>query len=287
MSVLWGSAWPFVKIALGEIPPWTFRTLCVVLSACCLLALAKARGLKLSFPTKQLKPLILVSLLNVTGWNLLSAYGISYMNAGRAVIIGFTMPVWASILGIFILKERLSLRRVLGLALGMLGLAILLGPDVKAMGSGPLGPAFMLGSAVSWAAGTVLVKYFRWTTQPALLTAWLFVLGGIPVVLGAWVLEPSTAIFRLSLKGALAAAYVSMFCMPIGWWAWFKVVALLPSGTAALGTIAAPVVGVFSSALVLREPIGFQEIAALFCVVLALAIVLIGLGGFKRRNGPR
>ena len=276
LSFLWGSSWPFVKIALAEVPLWTFRSLCVVCSVLFLVVLAKTSGQKLRLPRKELGPLFLVSLLNITGWIVLSAYGVSHMNAGRAVIIGFTMPIWASILGIFILHERLIFGRVLGMALGMAGLAILFGPEIKTLGSAPIGPLFMLGSAVSWGLGTVFIRYFNWTTYTASFTAWQFILGGIPVVVGALILESFSAISQLSVEGALAAAYVALLCMPLGWWAWFKVITLLPTSVAALGTIAAPVIGVFSSAIVLEEPLGFQEIAAMLCVVVALTIVLIG-----------
>jgi len=287
LSFLWGSAWPFVKIALNEIGPWSFRTFCVGFSGILILAFAKRSGTKLLFPKKELGPLLLVSLLNVTGWNMLSAYGVSYMHAGRAVIIGFTMPVWTSVLGVLFLRERLDLRRLMGLSFGIAGLAILFGPDMRALASHPIGPVLMLGSAVCWAAGTVFVKYFRWTTRMTVLAGWQFVLGGIPVVIGALVIEPVTGVQGLSLKGSLATAYVAMLCMPLGWWAWFEVVKLLPAGVAALGTIAVPVIGVFSSALVLREPLGFQEILALFCVAAALAIVLVGPETFKPRIGSR
>ena len=101
------------------------------------------------------------------------------------------------------------------------------------------------------------------------------------------VIEPVTGVQGLSLKGSLATAYVAMLCMPLGWWAWFKVVTLLPAGVAALGTIAVPVIGVFGSVLVLREPLGFQEIFALFCVAAALAVVLVGPEAFKPRIGSR
>ena len=97
-------------------------------------------------------------------------------------------------------------------------------------------------------------------------------------MIGALVLEPVAGIRGLSLEGALATAYVAMLCMPVGWWAWFKVVTLLPAGVAALGTIAVPVIGVFSSWVVLDEPIGFQEVSALAFVVASLTTVLVRQG---------
>ena len=65
----------------------------------------------------------------------------------------------------------------------------------------------------------------------------------------------------------------------LGHYAWFKVVRMLPSSTAAIATLGIPVVGVFSSALVLREPVGLGELAALALVVSGLGVLLARPGG--------
>lgn len=280
LSLFWGFNWPMMKIGLREIPVWTFRTLCLFLGGFGVLCLAKTNGLILTIPRLELWPLILVSLLNITGWHLCSAYGLIYMNAGRAVIIGYTMPVWASILGSFILGERLTLARLIGLFFGVAGLLILIGPDIKAIGSAPLGAILMLGAAVSWAWGTVFLKYFHWTMPITVLTGWQLILGGIPVIIGALILEPMTVILQVSWQVALAMVYIILIGNIFCYWAWVKVVNLFPASLASIGTLAIPVVGVFSSTLVLGEPVGFREIAALILVVMALSIVMIRPKGF-------
>jgi drug/metabolite transporter (DMT)-like permease len=57
-------------------------------------------------------------------------------------------------------------------------------------------------------------------------------------------------------------------------WAYFTLVRIFPASVAAISTLAIPVVGVFSSALILDETVGFSEIVALILVVSALAIVI-------------
>jgi drug/metabolite transporter (DMT)-like permease len=235
----------------------------------------KIGGHSLAIPRKELKPLLLVSFLNITGWHLFSAHGLLYINAGRASIIAFTMPVWAAILSPFLLKERVTKARIIGLVLGITGLAILIGPDLKVFGSAPVGAFFMLIAAVTWAAGTVTIKYFHWTMPIALLTAWQLLLGGIPIVIGALIFEPVTVVFRSSWLVVMALIFVILIPIIFCQWAWFKVVDIFPASLAAIGTLLIPVVGVFSSALLLGEPIGFQELASLTLIVIALAIVMI------------
>ena len=280
LSIFWGFSWPMMKIGLREIPVWTFRTLCLFLGGFGVLCIAKASRAKLAIPRSEFGPLILVSLFHITGWQLCSAYGLIYMGAGRAAIIAYTMPVWASILGAFILGERLTFARVIGLFLGLAGLLILIGPDIKAVGSAPLGAIFMLGAAINWAIGTVFLKYFRWTMPITVLAGWQLVFGGIPVIIGAFILEPMTALLHVSWQAALATGYAILIGNIFCYWAWIKVLSLFPASVASIGTLAIPVIGVLSSALVLGESVGFREMAALILVVMALSIVMIRPKGF-------
>ena len=274
LTFFWGFNWPIIKIALTEIPPWTFRSLCLGCGGLSILGLAKMMGLPLSIPNRETKPLLLAALFNVTGWYLCSAYGLFYLKAGRAAILGFTMPLWAAILGKFVLHERLTLERLVGLGLGLAGLVILIWPDLRTIGASPFYSLFMLAAAVSWAAGTITMKYFRWTMPLVVLTGWQLILGGIPVIGGALLFEPITTFFQLSLKAIFATSYVILLAIIFSQWAWFKVVILLPASVASIGILAVPVVGVFSSAVILGEPIRVMEIIALVLVVMGLAIVM-------------
>jgi len=275
MSILWGMAWPAIKISVNEIPPWTFRTYCLVLGGVGVLILAKANGFKLRLPLEEFKPLCWVALFGITGWHLFSAFGVLRMNASRAVIIAYTMPLWATVLSGIILKERLTPVRVTALVVGLGGLATLIWPALKAVGAAPLGAMFMLGAAMSWAVGTVLIKRTRWNTPTTVLTGWQLLLGSIPVIIGALLLEPTGASFDISLRAATALAYIIAFPMLYCQWAYFTLVRIVPASIAAISTLAIPVVGVFSSALILDETIGINEIIALVLVLSALTLIAL------------
>jgi len=196
------------------------------------------------------------------------------MKAGRAAIVAYTMPVWASILATILLQEKFTYLRILGLALGMLSLAILIGPNIHVMRKDPLGALFMIGAAISWAVGTVLIKYFRFTLSTLNLTAWQSIIGTFPVIIGTLIIEPFPEISNLSWRALIATVYVIVLGNIYCYWAWIKVVQLFPAGLASTGSLAIPVIGVFSSGLILREPIGIQEISALIVMVFALSLVL-------------
>jgi len=275
LALFWGGNWPAMKLVLAEVPVLSFRSLCLLVGGAGLLLIARAGRHGIHVPPAERGPLLICAMLNIVGWHLCSAYGVSLMPAGRAAIIAFTMPVWASLLGTWVLHEPLGANRLLALALGLGGLAVLMGPDVAVLGVAPVGALFMLGAAVSWAGGTVLMKRFPWTIPTTALVGWQLLAGAVPITLGAALVDGVPEVSGLSTTALLAMAYVIALPMLLCHWAWFTVVRLFPAGIAAIGTLAIPVVGVFSSALVLGEPLGWRELLALVLICSALAAVLV------------
>ncbi|MEX0759180.1 MAG: DMT family transporter [Tistlia sp.] len=286
ITLFWGINWPAIKLSLGVLSIWEFRLLCAAVGGLGLLALSLLGGHGLRVPRRQVGPLLLCALFNIVGWHLLSAFGVLLMPAGRAVILAFTMPLWASLLAVPLLGERLDATRIAGLLLGLAGLAVLVGPDLLVFGTAPLGATMMLLAAASWGLGTVLLKRFRWTLPTTTLAGWQQVagavvigLGGLAVGgLGSWSPDAKLSEAGLpeaSLVEALAILYAATVPMVFCIWAFMHTVRLLPAQIAAIGTLAIPVVGVFSSALLLEEVVGLRELLALGLICTALAIVLL------------
>lgn len=275
LTIFWGVSWPIMKIALVEIPPWTFRTISLVCGGLGIMVVAALSGMSLSVPRKEWLPLVIVSLFNITGWHLGSAHGISLMMAGRAVLIGFTMPLWATIISYFVLGEKIGRQKIIALFLGLTGLCILLTPQLAAIGDKPTGAMFMLIAAVSWGIGTVLVKHFTWSIPILVLTGWQLSLGSLPVILGTLYFEPLPIISQLSVKALMSMAYVIIFPMFFCHWAYYSVVKIFPASIAAMSTMAIPAIGVLSSSVLIGEQIGSLEITALFLITSALGIILL------------
>ena len=264
-----------MKLALAEVPPWTFRSLCLMIGGGALLILARAAGTPMSVPRRLLPALALVSLFNITGWHLFSAYALLHTGSGRAAIIGYTMPLWASLLSVWVLHVRPTARQVAALLLGMAALVLLMVKDFGVLGAAPTGALLMLGAALCWAIGTVLVKKFAWDGLAiTALTGWQQLIGGVPIVIGWWLLEPVPDLSALSLPAALGLAYAVFVAMIFCQTAFFKLLSLLPAHVAAISVLPVPVVGVVSSAMILAEPVGLAEVAALILVVGGLFLLI-------------
>jgi drug/metabolite transporter (DMT)-like permease len=273
---MWGTNWPAMKVVLAELPVATFRTICCAFGGLALLALARAAGERVFVPRGDRLPLVWVSLCNITGWHVGTAVALLFIPAGRASIIAFTMPVWAALLAQPMLGERLTAQKLLGLALGVTGLAILIAPELDRFLAAPFGVLGVLGAAMSWALGTILMKRHRWAISSAQLSGWQLLVGGLPIFIATPFLDdPVAALLGMSARTALVLVFVLGIAMVFAQWTWVRLVRVLPASIAAIGSMAVPVVGVLSSALLIGESLGVPELASLVLVVAAIALVLM------------
>lgn len=270
----WGMNWPMIKLAVAEIPVWTFRALCVAAGSAGMFAIARFTGASLRVPRRDWAALAAMAACNVTLWNILSTYAVSLLPAGRSAILAYTMPLWTVLLSAIFLGERLTLRRIAGLTLGMGGLVLLLADSIASIGGRPAGALLMLAAAIAWSSGTVLMKRRPLGIAVTTFTGWNFLLGGIPIVIGALLFDPPH--WRAVGPAALAGlAYNMTIAFVLCFWAWFKIVSLAPAGVSALGTLFIPVVAVFSGMLLLGERPAATDFAALGLILCALATVVV------------
>ena len=274
LSLAWGFNWTALKVALSEVPPWTFRSLCLGLGSAVLFAALRAGGQRLGVPKGQWGRLALVAFLSITCWNMLIAFGIALIPSGRAATLAYTMPVWAVPLSVWLLGERATPRKLLGLALGVAGLALLLVESLGALGSAPLGSLLVVGAAMIWALGSVLQKRFPVGMATGPYTAWIMLLGGVPIFAGTLILEDPRALGAVSLWPALGVAYNVFIAFAFAHWAWIKIATSVPVSIFAISTLIIPVVGVLSGMLFLGERPTWTEYGAFALVLGALLTVL-------------
>jgi len=275
LSLFWGLNWPGMKIILSEVSVWWFRSLCLMFGGSFLMLISALSGNRCRLYLDEVRPVLFCGSFAILGWLVFSAYGVSLMPAGRASIIAFTMPLWATLIAAWVLGERITAGKTAGLMLGLAGLGVLIGPDLLILKRAPVGALFMLLAAVSWGLGTVLLKRIAWRLPTLSNVAWQLLLSAIPVTLIAVLTEPFPDLSALSGRASIALVYLFLFPMSFCQWAYFKTVGLLPASIAAIGTLMVPVIGVFSSYLILDERVGAGDIVALLLVLSALVLVLL------------
>ena len=274
LTLGWGFNWPMMKLAVNEVPVLTFRTLCLAVGAASMFFIARMSRQVMLPQSREWPHLFVTSMLNVTLWNILIAYGVLLLPAGRSVILAYTMPLWVALLSAPVLNEPLTPRRILGVALGMAGMLLLIGSELAALRAAPIGTLLVLGAALSWAGGTVLMKRFPTELPTTSFSAWQMLLGGVPLCLGALGLDIGK-VHIPSTQAVIAVLYNMFIAFVLCYWAWFKIVSRASAIVSALGTLLIPVIGVVSSMLVLGERPSWQEFTAMALVLAAIATVII------------
>ncbi len=274
LAVAWGCNWAFMKLAFAELPVWGLRTWSLLAAGLVILAIARLRDPHvLPRSAGEWRFLAIAGFFNVTIWQVAVAYGVQLLGSGHAAVLAFTMPLWSGLIAFVFLRERLSLRFTIALAMGMAGVILLsLRGGGFARGDLP-GIAFMFAAAIGWAIGTLYSKSRRSSLPMLAATAWQLLLGAVPIML-LWPLIEPIAWPQASLGAWIGAAYTTFVALVVGYISWFRLVEILPAHIASLASLAAPVMAMLTGALMLHEALGLREILALVLMLGALARVL-------------
>ncbi len=273
LALVWGVNWPVLKLGVTEIAPLTFRALTLPFAALGLLAIAKATGDSIRIPRALWTKVALLGIANITGWNGLLLFGVQQLPAGRSAIIAFTMPMWSVLFSLALLHEPLSRRKVAGLALGMLGMGVLLGDDIRHIQRTPTAALLVLGAAIAWALGTVLLRKWKLPLPQNALTGWMMLHGWIPLAVTAPFFDNGT-LHSPSAAGWFALVYNMFLAGTLAHWAWYSLARTLPVAISSMSSLPVPIVGVFSGMMLLGERPGAGGWIALALVVAAMVAVL-------------
>jgi drug/metabolite transporter (DMT)-like permease len=274
LTLVWGTNWPLFPVVMREVSVWSFRAISMTGAGLLLLAVARLRGQSLALPRRTWFPVLGGALVYLSIWNIGSALAAVMIPSGQAAILGFTMPVWAALLGWLFFRERLSGRQWLAVALTACGVLLLTWRSLDAYRQAPLGVALALLAAVGWAGGTMIIKRSGVAVPATVLSGWQLLVASLPVSGCALVLGEGAWSWPSPLV-MLAIAYITIVPMGVGNVVWFAIVGLLPAHLAGLSTILVPVVAMVSGAIVHGEPLGLLQIVAMACFASALALALL------------
>lgn len=277
LTLVWGTNWPLFTFAVQEVSVWTFRAFALPVAGLTMLAVARMRGMSLRVAREDRPTLLGASMAYLVVWNICSTYAAVMLPSGQAAILGFTMPLWAAMIGAGFLGQRLSRRLVVALCFGAAAVGLLMWRSLWAYADAPVGFALGIASAVGWAVGTLLLKRKPPGAHVLVATGWQLMAAGVPILLVALVmgegLNPQRW-FWPSWSSMLAIAYITWMPMTVGNLAWFSIVGLLPAQVAGLSSIMVPMVAMVSGALIHREPLGPTQLLAMACSGMAMWLAL-------------
>ena len=273
MGLGWGINWVAARIILEALPPWTMRTVGIGLGTLTLFAAAMISGVPLSIMRRDWLKVVIAGFFNVAVFGAGSAYAQVYGTTSRAIVIAYSMPIWAALLARLVLKERLNAIKLAALGLCATGLTILIWPLART--GFPFGALFALGCAWSWACGTIYLKWVRIAAPTLAAAAWQLLFGWLMLAAGMLAFDGLPQLWPLPGHIVAWLGYNGFVGMGLTYFLWFVVVERLPTTTASLGSLLVPVVGVIGSAWLVGERPSLSDAIGFACIFAAAASVLL------------
>jgi drug/metabolite transporter (DMT)-like permease len=288
LVVVWGCNWPINKVVLNHIPPLWFACLRVGTGGLTFL-LVQALGTKgIKLPARSDWAVVVsIGLFQVAAVMGLVQLGLANVPAGRSAILSCTTPIWVLPGSIMILGERPRVFKLIGLLLGVLGVAVMFNPlafdwrDHSAL----IGNLYLVAAAAVWAGAIIHVRAHRWTDTPWALAPWQMFVGLGPLIALAWLVEGRPPMLTTSLKTIVLVVYSGPLITAFPFWALITVSKNLPALTTSLTLLLVPVIGLLSSVLFLSEQVDLSLIVGLILIVGAVA--LVNLAEAQKAGGRR
>lgn len=275
ITLMWGINWPMMKIALREVSPMYFRGVTMGLGALWLLFYFRFQGLRLWPQTRrEWRDIVLLGIPNMFLWHALSILGVMSLPSGRASILGFTMPVWTVVIGVMFMGAQFTPRIVAAVIATLAAIGLLISHEFTALQGQPMGILWMKLGALSWAVGTLWMRRISFTMPVQSLTVWMMLISS-PLILLVGASTETWPTWELSPLAWGSLAYAVLINYGFAQIIWFGMARDLPPATSAMSIMAVPVVGTLSASLLIGELPHWQDYAAMVCVVLAIAAVLL------------
>jgi drug/metabolite transporter (DMT)-like permease len=270
----WGLAYPLMSFTLEAFDLFSSRLVILPASGLILLAVGVAGGAT-PIPERRMWVKIAVTgFFNMGLFQIFLIAGIATLGPSRTPIIIYTMPAWSSLFAAFLLKERITRRIALSLALSLSAVAIVVSQEAAARAA-PVGTLLTLLAAISFGIGTVLTKRDALRGDPSINAAWQLLTGTLPVIV-IWIAFAQHAYFRPEhTRGLVAMACLILGSNALAYYCWFRIIRALPATVASLTTLVVPCVGFASSAMMIGGRITWLDVGALCLIVAAVSLVLI------------
>jgi drug/metabolite transporter (DMT)-like permease len=275
MVATWAGNWPLMRLALAHTEPMVFVSLRMAGSVAILAPiLAALRRPVLPVPGERLA-LFWVGLFQVTGFLVFSIIGLAIVAPGRAIVLAYTMPLWAIPLGLGMSREMPAPSKLAGAAIGFAGLIVFMDPalvdwtDPREVA----GNLLLLLAAISWALGSCLYGRRPWRSGFWAQTFWQLAVGAVTIVVPAVLLVPNWSVEWTPGFTAILA-YNWTITTALGYFLWNKVLAVMSPAVAGQVLTLTPICGFLLSTLIFGGAITVDIVAGILLIAAGIVLTL-------------
>ncbi len=267
LCMIWGLNWVVMKQANLFFPPILFATYRFLLGSAVLLI--AAYFMKIPLPRRQdWKWIILGGILQTAFSNAAVQVGMQFLTAGFSSVLSYSMPLWVAIMAHFSLNEKLTKRKMTGVAMGMAGLVVLLNISSDGVWWAIL---LTLAGAIAWAFSSILVKLKLQHCDILQYTTWQMAAGALVLSMYCTIFDQGAVQWNWLAVGYLL--YNGVLASALAFFLWNYILSNTEAGKAAISVLVIPIVGVLSGVILLKEPLHWNTITGIVMILAGIWLV--------------
>ena len=278
---IWGSTWLFIKLGLADLPPLSFAGIRFVFASLILTLLIFARRVRWPRSRRDWLLIAIVGFLQFTLNYGLVFWGEQYISSGLAAVLQSTFPLFGLVIAhLYLPYERMTVTKVIGVLLGVFGVAIIFSHQLTIAGRmALLGSIALVLSALFGSYGNVLVKAYGRQIDPLVLAAGQMFCGFPPLLALGIITEGNPFRFHWTAMAVLSLAYLVVVGSVIAFALYYWLVRHMDVTKTMLIALVTPVVAVVLGVAVLHESLNWRLLAGAACIVSGIGLIV-----FRKRQ---
>lgn len=274
LAGIWGSSFLFGRIAVQEIPPLPLVLYRVGLAAACLWGFLWVAKRKPTFDTMLLSNLAIMALLNNVLPFSLILYGQQEIGSGLAAIVNAMTPIWTVLIAhVFTSDEKLSIRKLLGIAAGFIGVGVLIGADaLSGLAASAWAQLSVLGATICYGLSSVFGKRFKGHDPVIIATGQLT---ASSIVMALMILVTGASVWYPDASGLtwLSVAGIAILCTALAYILFFRILSEAGAVNVSLVTFLVPVSAILLGMVFLDETLESSQIVGMALIAIGLLIL--------------
>ena len=275
MVATWAANWPLMRLALAHAEPMVFVALRMAGSVAILAPLLLVLRCPLLPVGRERLALFWIGLFQVTGFVVFSIIGLAIVTPGRAIVLAYTMPLWAIPITLGLTHELPSASKLAGAAVGFAGLVVFMNPALVDW-SEPrevAGNFLLLLAAICWALGSCLYGRRLWYSNFWAQTFWQLAAGAVTIVVPVALLVPDWSV-RWTPGFTAILVYNWVVTTSLGYFLWNKVLAVMSPAVAGQVLTLTPICGFLLSSVIFGGAITIDIVAGIMLIATGLVLTL-------------
>ncbi|HEX3427291.1 MAG TPA: EamA family transporter [Candidatus Limnocylindrales bacterium] len=274
LGFLWGSSYLFIKIGVDHgLQPFTLITFRLAIGAALLASVVAYFREPLPRDPRMYGHLAVMGVVNIAIPFALITYAEQVVDSSLAAVINGAVPLFVIVIAALFLREQITVNRVIGLALGFVGIAVLVGLDVTQIGSAnSLGELALVGATISYAIGAVYAKAHIHGLRPMIPALFQVFFGLVVISVLAFATEHPLAAVPAP-EALFAVVWLGLLGSGLAYLAFFRTLGRWGATRTSMVAYLLPIVGIALGAIVLQEPLAPSTLLGTVLVIAGIALV--------------